>query len=107
MKLSNQKTFEKWCEKNGFRAGALLDDAERWASECDGTYGNDDIEIETGRTTKYGNIETIHFILVRAELVEVKNDDGEIIGHYRMDEPWTYGDDDYIDGTIEEAIYRF
>ena len=107
MKLSNQKTFEKWCEKNGFRAGALLDDAERWASECDGTYGNADIIYETGRTTQYGSPETIHFILVRAELVEVKNDDGEIIGHYRMDEPWTYGDDDYIDGTIEEAIYRF
>lgn len=51
MKLSNQKTFEKWCEKNGFRAWAVLDDAERWASECDGTYGHDDIEIETGRTT--------------------------------------------------------
>lgn len=71
MKLTNPKTFEKWCEKNGFRAGAMLDSAERWASECDG------------------------------------NDDGEIIGTYRMDEPWTFCDADYIYGTIEEAVYRF
>lgn len=60
--------FEKWCEKNGFRAGAMLDSAE---------------------------------------LAEVRNDDGEIIGAYRTNEPWTLGDDDYIDGTIEEAVYRF
>ena len=107
MKLTNPKTFGKWCEKNGFRAWAVLDDAERWASECDGTYGHDDIEIETGRATAYGSPETIRFDLVRAELAEVRNDDGEIIGAYRTNEPWTFGDDDYIDGTIEEAVYRF
>lgn len=90
MKLTNPKTFEKWCEKNGFRAGAMLDSAERWASECDGTYGHADIIYETGRTTAYGSPETIRFDLVRAELAEVRNDDG-----------------DYIDGMIEEAVYRF
>ena len=107
MKLTNLKTFEKWCEKNGFRAWAMLDDAERWASECDGTYGNADIIYETGRTTAYGSPETIRFDLVRAELAEVRNDDGEIIGTYRTGEPWTFGDNDYIDGTIKEAAYRF
>lgn len=107
MKLTNPKTFAKWCEKNGFRAGAMLDGAERWASECAGTFGHDNIDYETGRTTKYGSPETIRFDLVRAELVEVRNDDGEKIGTYRTGEPWTFGENDYIDGTIEEAIYRF
>ena len=107
MKLTNTKTFEKWCEKNGFRAWAMLDDAERWASECDGTFGHADIEYETGRTTAYGSPETIRFDLVRAELAEVRNNDGEIVGTYRTDEPWKFGDDDYIDSTIEEAVYRF
>lgn len=86
MKLTNPKTFEKWCEKNGFRAG---------------------IEYETGRTTAYGSPETIRLDLVRAELAKVRNDDGEIVGTYRTDEPWTFGDDDYIDGIIKEAVYRF
>lgn len=107
MKLTNPKTFEKWCEKNNFCAGALLDDAERWASECDGTFGHADIDYETGRTTACGRPETIRFDLVHAALAEVRNDDGEIIGVYRTNEPWTFGDDDYIDGTIEEAVYRF
>lgn len=107
MNLTNPKTFEKWCAKNGFRAGAMLDGAERWARECDGSFGSRDIEYETGRTTAYGSPETIRFDLVRAELAEVRNDDGEIIGTYRTDEPWTFGDDDDIDGTIEEAVYRF
>lgn len=107
MNLTNTKTFEKWCKKNGFRAGEMLDAAERWASECDGKYGHDSIDYETGRTTAYGSPETIRFDLVRAELAEVRNDDGDVVGTYRTDKPWTYGDDDYIDGTIEEAVYRF
>lgn len=107
MKLTNPKTFEKWCEKNNFYAGAMLEAVERWASECDGTYGNADIIYETGRTTAYGSPETIRFDLVRAELAEVRNDDGEIIGTYRTGEPWTFGDNDYIDGIIKEAVYRF
>ena len=107
MKLTNPKTFEKWCEKNGFRAGAMLDGAERWASECGGTFGHADIDYETGRTTTYGSPETIRFDLVRAALAEVRNDDGEIIGAYRTSEPWTFGDDDYIDEEIAEPVYRF
>ena len=107
MKLTNPKTFEKWSEKNGFRADAMLEAVERWASECDGSFGHAGIEYETGRTTAYGSPETIRFDLVRAELAEVRNDDGEIIGTYRAGEPWTFGDNDYIDGTIKEAVYRF
>ena len=86
MKLSNQKTFENWCEKNGFRADAMLDDAERWASECDGTYGNADIIYETGRTTQYGSPETIAFDLVKPAIYKIVDENG---------------------GTIEEAVYRF
>lgn len=107
MKLTNTKTFEKWCEKNNFSAGALLDDAERWASACDGSFGCRGFDYETGNRTPDGRVETIRFDLVRAELAEVRNDDGKIIGTYRTDEPWTFGDDDYIDGTVSEAIYRF
>ena len=107
MKLTNPKTFEKWCEKNNFYAGAMLDGAERWASECGGSFGRANIEYETGRTTTYGSPETIRCDLGRAALAEVRNDDGEIIGAYRTNEPWTFGDGDYIDGTIKEAIYRF
>lgn len=107
MKLTNTKTFEKWCEKNGFRAGAMLDAAERWASECDGSFGSRGFDYETGNRTPDGRIETIRFDLVRAELAEVRNDDGDVVGTYRTNEPWTFGDDDYIDGTIEEAVYRF
>ena len=51
MKLSNQKTFENWCEKNGFRPQGLLDDAERWASECD---------------TNGGDVETVAFEIVKS-----------------------------------------
>lgn len=57
MKLTNQKTFEKWCEKNGFRAGALLDDAERWHSECD-TNGGDEIVSERGKTRQRKGLTT-------------------------------------------------
>lgn len=64
MKLNNPKTFEKWCEKNGFRAGALLDDAERWHAECD-TNGGDAWEYETGRRTRRGDVETVAFEIVK------------------------------------------
>lgn len=64
MKLTNPKTFEKWCEKNGFRAGALLDDAERWHSECD-TNGGGGWEYETGRRTRRGDVETVAFEIVK------------------------------------------
>ena len=107
MKLTNPKTFEKWCEKNNFCAGAMLAAVERWASECGGNFGSNNIEYETGRTTACGRPETIRFDLVRAELAEVRNDDGEIIETYRTGEPWIFGDGDYIDGTIKEAAYRF
>lgn len=107
MKLTNPKTFEKWCEKNGFHAGAMLDGAERWASECNGTYGHDNIDYETGRTTACGRPETIRFDLVRAELVGIRNANGDFVGNYRMNDPWTFSEDDYIDGTIKEAVYRF
>ena len=75
MKLSNPKTFGKWCEKNGFRAWAMLENAERWASECDGTFGHADIEYETGRTTAHGSPETIRFDLVRAKSATKKKQD--------------------------------
>lgn len=42
MKLTNPKTFEKWCEKNGFRAGAMLD-GERvglWDTSTPWTFGD-------------------------------------------------------------------
>lgn len=107
MKLTNPKTFEKWCEKNGFRAGAMLDGAERWASECGGSFGGDNIEYETGRTTACGRPETIRFDLVRAALVEIRNADGDVVGNYRMNDPWTFSEGDYVDGTIKEAVYRF
>ena len=89
MKLTNPKTFEKWCEKNGFRAGVMLDDAERWASECDGSFGCRGFDYETGRTTANGSPETIRFDLVRPEIIAIENDDCDCAG------------------TIEEAVYRF
>lgn len=107
MKLTNPKTFEKWCEKNNFYAGEMLEAVERWASECDGTYGHDDIEIETGRTTAHGSPETIRFDLVHAELVEIRNADGDLVGYYKINDPWTFSEGDYIDGIIKEAVYRF
>lgn len=107
MKLTNPKTFEKWCEKNGFRAGAMLDGAERWASECEGTYGHDNIDYETGRTTAYGSPETIRFDLVRPEIIAIENDDGERVGLWDTSTPWTFGDNCDCAGTVLEAIYRF
>lgn len=107
MKLTNPKTFEKWCEKNNFYAGAMLEAVERWASECDGTFGHADIDYEIGRTTAYGSPETIRFDLVHAELVEIRNADGDLVGYYKINDPWTFSEDDYIDGIIKEAVYRF
>lgn len=107
MKLTNPKTFEKWCEKNNFYAGAMLEAVERWASECGGNFGSNNIEYETGRTTACGRPETIRFALVRAELVGIRNADGDFVGYYKINDPWTFSEDDYIDGIIKEAVYRF
>lgn len=82
MKLTNPKTFEKWCEKNGFRASELLDEAERWHSESD-TNGGDVWEYETGRRTRRGDVETVTFEIVKP----AEYDEG--------------GDE------ITEAVYRF
>lgn len=108
MNLTNPKTFEKWCEKNGFRAGAMLDAAERWASECDGSFGSRGFEYETGNRTPDGRVETIRFDLVRAEVAEVRSETtGEIVGFLDFSDDWTFGDGCYISETIREAVYRF
>lgn len=107
MKLTNPKTFEKWCEKNNFCAGALIDDAERWASECDGTFGNDDINYETGRRTNCGGPEIIVFSLVKPAIYSIVNEFNETIGQWAENTEWTYSEDYYIDEEIAEPVYRF
>lgn len=107
MTLTNPKTFENWCEKNGFRAGAMLDGAERWASECDGSFGHADIECEAGRREKSGRVERIRFDLVKPEIVAIENDRGERVGLWDASTPWTFGDDCDCAGTVSEAVYRF
>ena len=107
MKLTNPKTFEKWCEKNGFRADAMLDSAERWASECDGTYGNADIYFETGRRTNYGSPETIAFDLVKPAIYKIVDENGASVGNWAANTEWTGGEECYADDEIAEALYRF
>lgn len=106
MKLTNQKDFEKWCEKKGFRAGAFINDVERWASECDGSFGSRNISYETG-DFRQGRPETIDFELVRAELVEVRNAAGKFVGVLSFDEDWSFDEGCYISNTLTEPVYRF
>lgn len=105
--MTRRKMLEKLEEIKEAIAWALLDDAERWASECDGTYGHAGIEYETGRTTTYGSPETIRFDLVRPEIIAIENDDGERVGLWDTSTPWTFGENCDCAGTIEEAVYRF
>ena len=107
MELTNYKTFEKWCDKSGFRPAETLEEVECWASECDHSYGCRDIEFETGRTTKYGSPETIGFELVKPEICSVENGSGEIVGEWIVGDEWTFDDNCDINGTIEEPRYRF
>lgn len=43
MELTNYKTYKKEMERIGYDADMTLDMIERWASECDGSYGSRDI----------------------------------------------------------------
>lgn len=107
MKLTNQKTFEKWCEKNGFRAGAMLDGAERWASECDSTFGNNNIYFETGRRTKRGDVETVIFDLMKPTIYKVIDGNGKAVGQWAANTEWTFGDDCDVIDELAEPVYRF
>ena len=64
MKLTNIKTYKKEIEKLNYNADGLLNEIERWASECDGSYGlrninyheniyDNDISFELVKPAKY------------------------------------------------------
>lgn len=107
MKLTNPKTFEKWCEKNGFRPRETLDDAEDRAASCYGKYGSADFEVETGRRTQCGYVETIAFDLIKPAIYGVIDENGATVGQWAADTAWTYSEDFSIDQEIAEPVYRF
>lgn len=65
MKLTNYKTYCRWCELNGFDPDGLLGECERWAMECSGNYGIADISYETGYRDVLGNMVYLELELVK------------------------------------------
>jgi hypothetical protein len=107
MKLTNPKTFVKWCEKNGFSPCETLDEAETWASECDGTYGSADFEVETGRRSDSGRVETIAFELIKPAIYGVIDGAGATVGQWSENTEWDYPEEISIENEIAEPVYRF
>lgn len=101
MKLTNKKEFEKWCEKNGFYAEALLNDIKEHAMNCAGTYGNSDISHEELIDEK---IMPIDFKLVLPEFVEVQD---EVTLETRKCFVTKLKENEIVIQSIDDPKYRF
>ena len=103
MKLTNYKEYEKQVKKLKYDADGLLNELERWASECDGSYGLRNINYH--ENIYYNDIS---FELVKPAKYELKDENtNEVIGIYQLINTIKLPQGVYVERIVEEPVYRF